>query len=190
MKSVGWRKTILPYRQNTKRDTKEQIYNKNSDSENSNTTRSSHENVKEQGWIRTSGLRYTQKSVSVIENPEGYLFPSFRIYTEISLSLDAQEGPDGQHRVLYSTFCSSLYGNRIQKRTDMLSVCVISESGGCNLKTSTKLQSDPTPRQHRQETKEKEQKSSAWFTPHDLPELGCSPIPGAWAGLSLMSGLG
>ena len=134
----------------------EQIYNKNSDSENSNTSTSSQEKVKEQGWIRTSGLRYTQKSVSVIDNPEGYLFPSFQIYTEIYISLDTQEGPDGQHRLLYSTFCNNLYSNRIQKRTDMLYVYVISESGGCNLKSSTKPQIDYTPRQHRPETKEKE----------------------------------
>ena len=42
------------------------------------------------------------------------------------------------------------------KKEQICCMYVISESGGCNLKSSTKLQIDYTPRQHRHETKEKE----------------------------------
>ena len=38
--------------------------------------------------------------------------------------------------------------------------------------------------------KRKGKKSNGYVIPSSLPDLGCSPIPGAWAGLGLMSGLG
>ena len=38
--------------------------------------------------------------------------------------------------------------------------------------------------------KRKGKKSNGYFIPSDLPDLGCSPIQGAWAGFRLMSVLG
>ena len=63
------------------------------------------------------------------------------IYSQKSVAvIDAQEGPDVQQVELCLSFCNSLYGKRIHKGTDTLYIYVITESGGCTLMASTKLQ--------------------------------------------------
>ena len=51
--------------------------------------------------------------------------------------LDNQQGPNVQHRELYSIFCNDLYGKRIWKGID---VCVcITESLSCTFETNIAL---------------------------------------------------
>ena len=67
----------------------EVIYNTKGDSD-SYTKNYRGKNGKGQGWIRRSVLTYTQKSVSMLANPQGlspfYFLPSMLIYREIFIS--------------------------------------------------------------------------------------------------------
>ena len=87
-------------------------------------------------YPHTSGpLTYTQKSLSVIDNSQGFS-PPFFLSTNTKKSvylIDNPEGHDFQQRELCATFCNNLCGKRIPKTRDMLFVYVIIESGGCTL---------------------------------------------------------
>ena len=66
-----------------------------------------------------------------------------------SISLtDTPQKLDDHHTKLYLSLCNFLYGKRIKKTTDMLSVYLTTDSGGCALPTSTKLKIKMTMTNH------------------------------------------
>ena len=108
----------VPSRQNLKRDTKEVNYNTQVDSENSNTRIKKKNKGRANELIRRLGITHTQKSVSV---------------------LDAPQGPDDQHRELCRLSAKPLW-QKNTIRTDTLYVYFINESGSCTLMTNRKPQ--------------------------------------------------
>ena len=93
-----------------------------------------------------------------------------------TVRIDISEGYDVQHSELTQP-CSIIFmAKKIEKRTDMLCVYVITESGACTLTTSTKLQNKyrSTLCQH----ESTEERTIAYVIPSNLPDLGCFPISG------------
>ena len=84
--------------------------------------------------------------------------------------IDTPEGQNVHHRELTHLVQWHLW-QRSETRTDMLCVCVITESGACTL-TSTTLQIKNTSTFHRHEIKEKR---NTFFIPADLPDVGHLP---------------
>ena len=155
LSEVRRRKTIasdITSRQKEKRDTKEFNYD--------------FKNPEGQRWIRKSGLTYTQKCISVIDNPQG-LSPSPLFLPQKSISLPypqksvyligTPQGHDIQQRT-YSTFCNNFYSRWIWKRIHMLYIHIITQSGSWILTTGTTLHTNYTLACQRHEIKEKKEK--------------------------------
>ena len=116
-------------------------------------------------------LTYTQKSVSAIYNPQG-----------LFLFLPPIHHPSIHKEVMFSTWnfarasaITSKEKNPKENSYD-IPIRIITEPGGCTLKTRTILQINNTPSHYRHKISKKE-KSHVY--PSNLPDLGCHPIPGA-----------
>ena len=91
-------------------------------------------------------LAYAKISIAVIDNPQELLLPSFLTHVQKKTVplINVPQGFDVQHREVYSTLFSNLYGKRINKNTKacMYMSWIYTESVHCRLQTRTKLQTN------------------------------------------------
>ena len=92
-------------------------------------------------------LTYTKISIAVIDNPQELSPSSFLAHVQKKKKktvplINVPQGSDVQHRELYSTLFSNLYGKRINKNTKAYNSYVIAGSVHCTLQTRTKLKTN------------------------------------------------